>query len=283
MNQWKCFELKTEDKIAHLTMSRGQQLNTMTVDFWRELPEICRQVDQDAAARVIVLSSTGKHFSAGMDLANFTPDSGGDKVESGRRSEQMIHTVRQLQDCISTLENIRLPVIAAIQGGCIGGAVDLVTACDLRYCTQDAWFCIQETNIAIVADVGTLQRLPKIIPPGVARELAFTGERMDAKRAMEVGLVSGVFETQEQMMAHVRQVATRIAANSPLSNAGIKQVLNHSRDHSVSDSLEYVALWNTAMLSGEDLQEAMTAYVEKRAGEYEDLQPKRDYWDRGAA
>ena len=283
MNQRHCFDLKIEDQIAHLVLKRGEQLNTMTLDFWRELPEIMGELDREAGARVVALSSTGKHFCAGMDLANFAAADfgpGEGTVDAGRRAERGLHLVRQLQGSISSLEEARLPVIAAIQGGCIGGGVDLVTACDLRYCTEDAWFCIQETNIGIVADVGTLQRLPKIVPAGIARELAFTGEKIGAQRAMDIGLVSGVFPDQQRMMAHVRRVAERIAGHSPLVNAGIKRVLNHSRDHSVAEGLEYVALWNSAQLSAEDLKEAMAAHMEKRPAQHDDLQAKRDYWGR---
>ena len=187
--------------------------------------------------------------------------------------------MRQLQGSISSLEEARLPVIAAIQGGCIGGGVDLVTACDLRYCTEDAWFCIQETNIGIVADVGTLQRLPKIVPAGIARELAFTGEKIGAQRAMDIGLVSGVFPDQQRMMAHVRRVAERIAghpAGQRRHQAGAQPFPGPQRRR----GLEYVALWNSAQLSAEDLKEAMTAHMEKRPAQHDDLQAKRDYWGR---
>lgn len=274
-----CFDLQVKDAIAHLVMKRGDAFNTMTKVFWRDLRDLVTELDREAVARVVLLSSTGKHFSAGMDLANFSSNgAGSNSPERGRQAETSLHGVRQLQDCISSLEQARIPVIAAIQGGCIGGAVDLVTACDLRYCTDDAWFCIQETNIGIVADVGTLQRLPKLIPQGIVRELAFTGDRLPAQRALELGLVSGVFADSSAMMEHVGQVAARIAAHSPLVTAGIKSVINYSRDHSVAEGLEHVALWNTSMLSARDLGEAIQARVEKRSPEFDGLTGKRDYW-----
>ena len=273
-----CFDLRIDGKVAHMVMKRPNEFNTMTKAFWRDLPLLAEQIDKDASARVLVLSSQGKHFTAGMDLANFSDSEMGQKAERGRRAEVGLHGVRQLQDCISKLEQVRVPVIAAIQGGCIGGGVDLATACDLRYCTEDAWFCIQESNIGIVADVGTLQRLPSLIPQGIVRELAFTGERLPAQRALELGLVSGVFADQQAMMQHVEQVAQRIATRSPLVMAGVKSAINYARDHSVAEGLEQVALWNTAMLSAQDLKEAMESFVGKREPEFADLQEKKDYW-----
>ena len=279
----ECFDLRIEDQVAHLVMKRGDELNTMTRAFWGELPELVRQIDREASARVIVLSALGRHFTAGMDLANFSPSGSpfeeGQKADPARQAEAALHTVRQLQDCISSLEQVRIPVICAIHGACIGGGVDLVTAGDLRYCTKDAWFCIHETNIGIVADVGTLQRITKLIPQGIVRELALTGDRLSADRALELGLVSGVFDDQESLMAHVEGVAKRIAAHSPLVTAGIKSVINYARDHSVAEGLEQVALWNTAMLSSRDLLEALKAHGEKRDATFEDLDAKRDYWE----
>ncbi|MEC7923739.1 MAG: enoyl-CoA hydratase-related protein, partial [Actinomycetota bacterium] len=188
---YECFEVTNVGKVAHVQMCRGEDLNTMIPSFWRELPEIINDISDEGKARAIVLSSTGRHFCAGMDLAVFT--SGGlsesQRAERGRQNAVTRSGALHLQESFTCLERARMPVLAAIQGGCVGGAVDMVTAADMRYATSDAWFCIQEINIGMTADVGTLQRLPKLVPEGVVRELAYTGRRMSAERAYEVGLV----------------------------------------------------------------------------------------------
>ena len=189
---YECFDVSIADKVAHVKLDRGPNLNTMIPSFWSELPEIINEISDEGKARAIVISSTGKHFCAGMDLAVFTGGglSDSEKTERGRRNALTRESALHLQESFTCFERARMPVLAAIQGGCVGGAVDMVTAADMRYATEDAWFCIQEINIGMTADVGTLQRLPKIIPEGVARELAYTGRRMTAQRAMEVGLVT---------------------------------------------------------------------------------------------
>ena len=221
------------------------------------------------------MSSTGKHFCAGMDLNAFSngvdniPDN--KKPDSARVGEAVYRVAKELQEYISTLEKIRVPVIAAIQGGCIGGAVDLVTACDIRLASNDAFFCIQEVNIGMAADVGTLQRLPRIIPDSKMRELAYTGRRMYADEAKETGLVSDTYDSQDKMLGAANSLAKEIASKSPVAIYGLKAVMNYSRDHSVKDGLEYNALWSGAMLSQKDMTEAMTANMEKREASFNDL------------
>ncbi len=182
---YECFEVTTVGKIAHVQMSRGESLNTMIPSFWRELPEIINGISDEGKARAIVISSTGRHFCAGMDLAVFTGGglSGEGKTEKGRQNAITRSGALHLQESFNCLERSRMPVLTAIHGGCVGGAVDMVTAADMRYATADAWFCIQEINIGMTADVGTLQRLPKLVPEGIVRELAYTGRRMSAQRA----------------------------------------------------------------------------------------------------
>ena len=276
---YECFDVEITGKIAHVEMKRGAELNTMTPAFWAELPQIVDAISDEGRARVIVLSSTGKHFTAGMDLAVFTGGSGvaaangGGDVEVGRARANLRLMALRLQDSFSCLERARMPVLAAIQGGCIGGGVDLVSACDMRYATADAFFCIQEINIGMTADVGTLQRLPKIVPEGVVRELAYTGRRMPAARAREVGLVNEVFADHASLLAGVMAIAEEIAQKSPLAIWGSKEMINYARDHSVADSLNYVATWQTGMFQAPDMMESFAARGEKRPPRFADLLP----------
>jgi enoyl-CoA hydratase len=274
---YECFDVDVTDSIAHVVLKRGDELNTMTPAFWRELPEIVTGISDDGSARVLVISSTGKHFSAGMDLSVFTGGGGlgggGGDVEVGRQRANLRLTATALQGSFNALEEARMPVLAAVQGGCIGGAIDMITAADCRYATADAFFCIQEINIGMTADVGTLQRLPKIIPEGVAREWAYTGDRIPAQRAHEVGLVNEVFETHDDLLGGVMEIAGRIAKQSPLAIWGTKEMVNYTRDHSTADSLNYIATWQTGMFQPADMMEAFAAKADKRDPEYQDLPP----------
>ncbi|MDQ2678998.1 MAG: crotonase/enoyl-CoA hydratase family protein [Actinomycetota bacterium] len=277
---YECFDVSVSDKVAHLQLQRPDELNTMTPAFWTELPGIVRELDAAGEVRAAVISSTGKHFSAGMDLSVFTGGGGiggdGGSAEVGRQRANLWMLVQHLQDSFTALEDARFPVLAAIQGGCIGGAVDMVTAADMRYCSADAFFCIQEINIGMTADVGTLQRLPKIIPEGVARELAYTGDRMPAQRALEVGLVNQVFEDHESLVAGVLEIAGRIALRSPLAIWGTKEMINYTRDHSVADSLKYMAGWQSGMFQPRDMLEEFAAKGERRSPEFDGLPTRPD-------
>ncbi len=273
---YECFEVSLADGIAHLRMSRPDKRNSMIPSFWTELPEIIKEIDDGGEARVVVVSSTGPHFTAGMDLAVFANEDGAD-VPKAVRGARMYDTIALLQETFSCLERCRVPVIAAVQGGCIGGGVDLVTACDLRYATEDAFFCVQEINIGMTADVGTFPRLAKIIPDGVAREMAYTGQRLPAQRAREIGLVNDVYADAEQLLAGVMEVAADIAAKSPLAIYGSKQMLNYARDHSTADGLDYIRVWNASMFQPTEMAEAFTANREKRKGEFTPLPPRRKH------
>ena len=275
---YTCFEVDETDGVAHIVMSRPDQFNSMIVEFWSELPQIVDEISDHGRSRVIVLSSTGKHFCAGMDLAVFTDGSSLDSDSSsevGRQRANLRLNVLHLQSAFSSLEQARMPVLAAIQGGAVGGAVDMVTAADCRYATADAWFCIQEINLGMTADVGTLQRLPKLIPEGIVRELAYTGRRMTAARAAEVGLVNEVFADQEAMLAAVHEIAAEIASKSPLAIHGTKEIINYSRDHSVDDSLKYMAAWQSGMFQPADMAESFAAQMEKRDPVFDDLNEVR--------
>ena len=274
----ECFDVSIRDNVAHLAFNRPSAFNTMTPAFWRELPEIVRDIDDNARARCIVISSTGKHFCAGMDLAVFgggqTP--GGGQGERGRTAANLRRVVRDMQATFDCLDEARMPVIAAIQGGCIGGAIDMTSACDIRYCTQDAFFVIQEINIGMTADVGTFPRLCHLIPQGWVREMAYTGRRVDARTALRIGLVNEVFEDHEAVVNHALLTAREIASKTPLSVHGSKVMINYARDHSLADGLDYIATWQAGMFNPEtDMKEALTARLEKREPQFGDLLPVR--------
>ena len=271
--EWTCFDVTVEEKVGHVRLNRPDALNTMIPQFWSELPQVIAELSDRGDVRAIVVSSTGKHFSAGMDLSVFTSSGLSLDGEPGRRNATFMLLVKRLQESFTALERARVPVLAAVQGGCIGGAVDMVCAADMRYASADAYFVIQETNIGMTADVGTLQRLPKLIPDGVAREMVYTGRRMSAQRALEVGLVNEVFDDHESLVAGVVEIAAEIATKSPLTLWGAKEALVYARDHSVPDSLHQIALWQTGAFQPADMMESFAAKGEKRPPIYEDLPP----------
>lgn len=269
---YQTFSLQVDQQIAHLQLNRPDACNAMSKAFWQEFPEALRALDTAAEARVLVISSTGKHFSAGMDLEIFTqPDPQMFNGEAGRRAESVRRLVMQLQTCFNLLEEIRLPVLSAVQGGCIGGALDLVCATDMRYCTAEAYFTVKETELGMTADLGTLQRLPQLIPSGLARELAYTARKLSADEALKVGLVNRVYPTQEAMLDDVMDIAAQIASHSPLAVTGSKQMINYARDHSVQDSLSYMATWQAGMFQPEDMMQTFSAKMSGKAPEYKPL------------
>ena len=277
--KYKCFKYSLNDHIAHVILSRGDELNTMIKDFWTELPNLIDEISDKGQARVILISAEGKHFTAGMDLGNFTDSELAEKNKhQGLHNEAIYRLTKDLQYSFSSLEKSRIPVIVAINGACVGGGGDMISACDIRYATKDAFFCIQETNLGLVADVGTLQRLPKLIPEGIVRELALTGRKLRADEAEKFGLISEIFDDQESMLNHAMDMAREIASKSPLAISGIKEVINYSRDHSVDESLNYVALWNAAMKYEDDLKETFIAKMEKREEKFEGLKKKGKYF-----
>jgi enoyl-CoA hydratase len=272
---YDCFDVEIADSVAHVRMSRPDDYNSMTAAFWRELPEIVDGISADASARAIVLSSTGKHFCAGMDLAVFAGQQDDDDVELGRKQARMRGTVKTLQHTASCLEQARMPVLVAVQGGCIGGALDLATAADLRYCSEDAFFVVQEINIGMTADIGTLQRLGSCVTEGFAREMAYVGRRVPASRAYEVGLVQQVYADHGSLVDGVLETAREIASKSPLAIHGTKVAMNYARDHSVAESLDQIATWQSGMFQPGDMVESFTAKAEKRAPSFPDLLPDR--------
>ncbi len=269
---YACFSVALADHIAHVRLNRPEKANSMIPEFWRELPDAIDRISADGEARVIVISSEGRHFTAGMDISVFMQGGlDGDAGNPQISAEAFRHKVRTLQNTFSCLERARQPVLAAIQGGAIGAGVDLATACDCRYASADAFFAVQETAIGMTADVGTFPRLVRLIPEGWARQMAYTAERLPAAKAKEIGLVNEVFPSQEALLDGVMAIARQIAAHSPLAVAGCKAMANYARDHSTADALDYVAVWNAGMLRPEDIKESFIAKGEKRAPEFASL------------
>ena len=258
--------------IANITLNRPKKGNAFNMLMWKELMEVFQAVNNDSTAKVAILQGSSSHFSTGMDLEVFVEMNamaGKEKCE-GRKREALSHIIQFYQDCISSPERAAVPVIAAIHGGCIGGAIDLITACDMRYCTADTTFSIKETDLAIVADIGTLQRLPKLIGDSQTRELAYTGRDFKGKEAEELGLVLKCFPSKDEMLDHVSKVAAQIASKSPLTIRGIKKTCLYTRDHSVIESLEQVKALNASQLYSNDLLTAMMAYMKKTSPNYND-------------
>lgn len=264
-------ELSIADAIAHVRLSRGDQLNTMVQAFWTEIIDVFATIDQHPEVRAVVISAAGRHFTAGLDLSMAASTLGAADEDPARAREKLRRQIKQMQESFSVIDRCRVPVIAVIQGGCIGGGVDLVTACDIRIGTQDCFFTIKEIDIGIVADVGTLQRLPSLLPQGLVRELAYTGRRFAASEALHWGFITGAQGDAQAALEEGMALARHIAAKSPLAIAGIKRTLDYGRSHSIEDGLDYVATWNAAMLQGEDLTKAVTATLQKQETSFKDL------------
>lgn len=259
--------------IAELVLNQPGRLNTLDPPFFPALRDAVRALDDAGSTRVLVVSSTGKHFSAGMALDVFA--GGMDLLQTGDARSRLAFQqgLRRLMDCFDALETARFPVVCAIQGGCVGGALDLALACDIRVCSADAFFTVQEIQIGMAADLGSLQRLPKAVPQGLARQMAYTGERVDAQRALSGGLVNAVLPDHDALRAHALQLAQSIADKSPLAIAGSKLALNYARDHGTSEALSQMALLQSAIFDTGEMARAIGAWKEKRAGEFAPLGP----------
>jgi enoyl-CoA hydratase len=280
MNTPTCFALTQSDHVAHLVLNRPEVMNTMHPTFWRELDHIVTQLHRDGTARALVISSTGKHFSAGLALETFAGAiQMDDQSPEGRAA--IFDLLTDMQATFTKIEALRMPVIFAIQGGCIGGAVDMVTCGCIRYATADAFFCVQEINIGMVADVGTLQRLPKLVPFAVVKEMAYTGRRLPAARALAYGLVNEVFDTPEAMLAAALQCAKEIASKPPIAIWGTKQAVTYARDHSVEDSLRQMGWLQGAIWSNAHVREAIAAMKDKRPGQFTPLSALQSFKELG--
>lgn len=265
------FQVNIQEKIATVQFNRPDKANALHKAGWESLKHTFEQLDANPAVRAIILSSTGKHFCAGIDLELFMSFGQlNDMKCEGRKRESLLQIIKDLQTAVNTIENCRKPVIAAIQGGCIGGGLDIVAACDLRFCTGDAYFTIREIDMGMVADLGTLQRLPKLIPYGKVAEMAYSGRKVFSGEAERIGLVNQIFPDQKVMLTHVHQLAQVIAKKSPLAIRGTKESLRFARDHSVQEGLQQIQLWNAAMLFSDDLMIAMQAKMMKQAPNFED-------------
>lgn len=279
---YECFTVSIEDQIAHIRLSRPEKRNAMSESFWADLPKIVRDIDENAKARVIVISSDtmGEKpiFSAGIDVSMFSSGgTGGSDKNDPQHGAAFYNTVRRLQDSFTAIEECRIPVIVAIHGGCIGGGVDLITACDIRLGSADAYITIYEINVGMTADVGTFPRILNHMPEGVVRELAYTGRRMAADECERRGLFNTVYATEHELMDAAMAMAREIASKPPLAVYGCKRIITYSRDHDTAESLDQIAVWNMSMLIPSEMMEAMMAKGQKRAGTYADLPKiKRD-------
>jgi len=272
-SEYTTIRIHRDGPVAEVVLARPEKLNAMSRAFFFEIRRAFEDIAADERTRAVVVRAEGRMFTAGLDLkeamggflgAGATPSAG----SAATRNLRFYREIRLLQDCFSAIERCAKPVIAAVHGKCIGGGLDLTTACDIRLCSADASFSIYETKIAIVADVGTLQRITPIVGKGMAREMAYTGRFIGAERALACGLVNEVHPDHATLLTAARTMAAEIAANSPLAVQGVKAVLNYSEQHSIEEGLEYVAQWNSSFLMSNDVMEAVAAFVEKRPAEF---------------
>ncbi|PPE70166.1 crotonase/enoyl-CoA hydratase family protein [Caldimonas thermodepolymerans] len=263
--------VRQEGHVAYLDLNRPDKANAINERMWQELRQAMQWVDRTDAVRVAVLGGAGRHFCAGIDLSMLHALQRYAGMECrGRAAERLRLMILDLQDTVTSIERCRKPVIARIHGACVGGGIDVSSACDMRYCSSDAYFSVKEVDVGLTADVGTLQRLPRLIGEGMARELAYTARRFDADEAARIGLVNRVYGSQDELVAGVRAIAGEIASKAPLAVRGTKEMITYVRDHSVADGLNYIATWNAGMLVSSDLEEALAAVKEKRPAKFLD-------------
>ena len=280
------FDIEFLGHVAHIKLNRPEKRNAMNWDFWRDLPRIVGDIDTHASARCIVLSSTGPVFSSGLDLSLFGQDVFASS-KTAKMNEKELQTPQNfmsflsfLQDSISSLQKARIPVICAIQGGCIGGGVDLICSADIRLATNDAFFSIRETKIGMVADVGTFPRIVKLLPEGIVKELAFTGRNFSAQEAKEYGFVNNLYESHDSLIEGALEIANEIVSNSPAAVYGCKRVIDFSRDHTIDEGLEWINMWNASMLSQSELMEGFQSFKSKKEGNFAELPKLKDHFSK---
>lgn len=274
---YKTLTVTTDGHVGRITLDRPDRLNAMNADFWNELPAAVRALDASGDVRAIVIDANGKHFTAGLDLGMFgAPPDPADVTARVQKAARFRHNTALMQQTFSALEDCRVPVIAALHGGCIGGGVDLISACDLRYASRDAYLTVYEINVGLTADVGTFPRLCKLLPEGIVRELAYTGRRMGAEEGERRGLFNEILDSKEAALERALEVAKDIAGKSPLAVHGCKRMITYARDHNTADSLDYVVTWNAGMLHSEEVMAAVTAGKTGEPGDYVPLPPLND-------
>ncbi len=274
---YKTLTVAVDGHVARITLDRPDKLNAMNADFWNELPAAVRALDAGGDIRAIVIDANGKHFTAGLDLGMFgTPPDPADVTARVQKAARFRHNTALMQQTFSALEDCRVPVIAALHGGCIGGGVDLISACDLRYASRDAYLTVYEINVGLTADVGTFPRLCKLLPEGIVRELAYTGRRMGAEEGERRGLFNEILDSKESTLERALEVAKDIAGKSPLAVHGCKRMITYARDHNTADSLDYVVTWNAGMLHSEEVMAAVAAGKTGQPGDYVPLPPLND-------
>jgi enoyl-CoA hydratase len=268
---YETIKLTVDQGVALVELNRPQKMNAINRPMWDEIRLAFQHISEVKGARVAVLCGTGPHFCAGIDIAMLS-GTGGEQEETcpGRVREKLRRFVLELQDVVNSIERCTKPVLAALHGVCYGAAIDIATACDMRYSSEDARISVKEIDLGLTADVGVLQRLPRVISEGMARELAYTAREVSGREAKEIGLVNRCFPSREQLLEGVMEMARTVASKSPLALRGCKEMFAYTRDHSIADALNYIATWNAAMLVSDDLKEAMTAFKEKRSPVYRD-------------
>ncbi|HVB19595.1 MAG TPA: crotonase/enoyl-CoA hydratase family protein [Acidimicrobiales bacterium] len=264
--------LEIDEHVATIWLDRPEARNALGRAFWRDLPRAARVIEEDSRVRVVVVAAKGRDFTVGLDLKEMGGALGGEAASAASRAASAkvtFQAVRDMQDAVTSLAKLRVPVIAAVHGYCIGGGIDVISACDIRLGTTNSLYSVRETKVAIVADLGTLQRLPRIISAGYVAELAYTGKDVSAGRAAQIGLLNhAVGEDASEVLDAAYELAREIAANSPLAVEGTKAVLAANDGATIDEGLEFVARWNTMYLQSNDLREAMSAFLERRAPKF---------------
>ena len=268
---YETYNVTIANHVAIVAFNRPTKANCLIKKSWEEMQTIFEDLDENPEVRAIILTGEGKHFCGGIDLSMLMEvGATSQKVkDTGRRGEHFIVNTLKMQANVSAIEKCRKPVIAAIHKACVGAGVDIIAACDMRYCTADSYFGIKEIDWGMVADIGTLQRLPKIINPGIVAEWAYTGRNVNSTEAEKTGLVAKVYTDKAEMMENVTKLAATIASKSPISVRGTKEMLLYARDNSVENALKYQVVWNASMIFSNDMQEAFQASMQKRAPKFE--------------